>query len=119
MAFSGHRRSRLAALSEVPSVTIPARLSPSRLQPAASTQFDQEVLHLRPALVAFARRLLRQEADVEDLVQETIVKALAARDRFREGTSLKAWLFTIMRNSFNTRWRRSRRETTPGAEVIE
>jgi RNA polymerase sigma-70 factor (ECF subfamily) len=81
--------------------------------------FDQEVLELRPALRAFARRLLRQEADVEDLVQETIVKALSARDRFQEGTNLKAWLFTIMRNSFNTRWRRSRRETIPGSDVIE
>ncbi|TNC75014.1 sigma-70 family RNA polymerase sigma factor [Rubellimicrobium roseum] len=98
---------------------MPARLSPSLAQPACSARFDQEVLDLRPALVAFARRLLRQEADVEDLVQETIVKALAARHRFREGTNLKAWLFTIMRNSFNTRWRRSRRETTPGSEVIE
>jgi len=81
--------------------------------------FDRDVLDLRPALEAFARRLLRQEADVEDLVQDTILKALSARGRFQEGTNLKAWLFTIMRNSFNTRWRKARRETTPGPEVIE
>nr|WP_246849510.1 sigma-70 family RNA polymerase sigma factor [Rubellimicrobium arenae] len=83
------------------------------------SSFDRDVLALQPALCAFARRLLRQEADVEDLVQETILKALAARDRFHDGTNLKAWLFTIMRNSFNTRWRKARRETTPGAEAIE
>jgi RNA polymerase sigma factor (sigma-70 family) len=81
--------------------------------------FERDVLELRPALVAFARRLLRQEPDVEDLVQDTIVKALSARNRFQEGTNLKAWLFTIMRNSFNTRWRKSRRETIPGPEAIE
>jgi RNA polymerase sigma-70 factor (ECF subfamily) len=81
--------------------------------------FDQEVLALRPALWAFARRLLRQEADAEDLVQDTIVRALAARGRFQDGTNLKAWLFTIMRNSFNSRWRRGLREVMPGAEAIE
>ena len=81
--------------------------------------FDQEVLALRPALWAFARRLLRQEADAEDLVQDTIVRALAARDRFQDGTNLKAWLFTIMRNSFNSRWRRGLREVMPGAEAID
>jgi RNA polymerase sigma-70 factor (ECF subfamily) len=86
---------------------------------APVTSFDREVLALRPALCAFARRLVRQEPDAEDLVQETIAKALAARDRFEPGTNLKAWLFTIMRNAFNTRWRRAVRETVPGAEVIE
>ena len=82
-------------------------------------EFEGQVLALHPALCAFARRLHRQEPDVEDLVQDTVLKALAARDRFQEGTNLKAWLFTIMRNSFNTRWRKSCRETLPGPEVIE
>jgi RNA polymerase sigma-70 factor (ECF subfamily) len=81
--------------------------------------FDNDVLALRPALHAFARRLARQEPDMDDLVQDTILKALAARDHFTEGTNLKAWLFTIMRNSFNTRWRKSQRETLPGPEAIE
>ena len=85
-------------------------------RPAA---FVHDVLVLRPALCAFARRLSRQESDAEDLVQDTILRALAARDRFAEGTNLKAWLFTIMRNSFNTRWRRSQRETLPGPEAME
>jgi len=85
----------------------------------AIVRFEREVLDLRPALCAFARRLQRQEADAEDLVQDTILRALAARERFQEGTNLKAWLFTIMRNLFNTGWRRSCRETTPGSEVIE
>ncbi len=81
--------------------------------------FVSDVLALRPALVAFARRLTGQECDAEDLVQDTILKALRAEHHFVEGTNLKAWLFTILRNSFNTRWRRSQREVTTGAEVIE
>jgi RNA polymerase sigma-70 factor, ECF subfamily len=82
-------------------------------------RFEQDVLTLRPALCAFARRLQRQESDAEDLVQDTLLRALSARERFQEGTNLKAWLFTIMRNSFNTGWRRSCRETMPGPEAIE
>jgi RNA polymerase sigma-70 factor (ECF subfamily) len=85
---------------------------------APAVDFAHEVLVLQPALLAFARRLVRQPADVEDLVQDTIMRALAARERFEEGTNLKAWLFTIMRNCFNTRWRRSLREVLPGAEAI-
>lgn len=81
--------------------------------------FVGEVLALRPALCAFARRLSRQETDAEDLVQDTILKALAARDSFSAGTNLKAWLFTIMRNAFNTSWRRAQRECLPGPEVLE
>ncbi|TNC48513.1 sigma-70 family RNA polymerase sigma factor [Rubellimicrobium rubrum] len=91
----------------------------ARLDDHQATAFDNDVLELRPALRAFARRLLRQETEVDDLVQDTILKALSARDSFQYGTNLKAWLFTIMRNTFNTRWRRARRETMPGSEVIE
>ena len=96
---------------------LPARVLHEESAPLA--RFEQDVLAMRPALSAFARRLQRQESDAEDLVQDTIVRALSARERFQEGTNLKAWLFTIMRNSFNTGWRRSCRETTPGPEVIE
>lgn len=81
--------------------------------------FECDVLRLAPALRAFAHRLHRQEADAEDLVQDTVLKALRARARFQPGTNLKGWLFTIMRNTFNTRWRRASRETVPGAEAME
>ena len=81
--------------------------------------FESDVLALRPALAAFARRLTGQECEAEDLVQDTIVCALVAQHHFRAGTNLKSWLFTIMRNSFNTRWRRSQREVVTGSEVIE
>lgn len=86
--------------------------------PPGEAAFARDVLALRPALCAFARRLARQEPDAEDLVQDTILRALAARHRFREGSNLKSWLFTIMRNAFNTRWRRTLRETLPGPDSI-
>ena len=81
--------------------------------------FVDLVLALRPALQAFARRLTTQGCDAEDLVQDTILRALTAQHHFTMGTNLKAWLFTIMRNGFNTRWRRSQREVVTGPEVIE
>ena len=86
---------------------------------ASPPGFEQDVLALQPALLAFARRLGRQESDAEDLVQDTILKALAAQHSFTPGTNLKAWLFTILRNAFNSRWRRSCREVVTGPELIE
>ncbi len=81
--------------------------------------FEHDLLAQQPALRAFARRLCKQESDAEDLVQGTILKALAARGRFQQGTNLKAWLFTIMRNTFNSRWRVSCREVVTEPEVME
>lgn len=63
-----------------------------------------------PALRAFAFSLARNRADADDLVQETLVKAWAHRTRFEAGTNLRAWLFTILRNSWYTGAARRRRE---------
>lgn len=68
-----------------------------------------------PALRAFARSFYRDSVDADDLVQETLVKALANLDKFERGTRLKSWLFTIMRNTFCTRAKIARRET-PGED---
>lgn len=70
-----------------------------------------EVVDLIPALRAFARTFCSKAEDVDDLVQETLTNALANLDKFEPGTRLKSWLFTIMRNSFCTRIRRSSRES--------
>ena len=80
--------------------------------------FANDLLALRPALQAFARRLTNQACDADDLVQETLMRALRAQHLFGEGTNLKSWLFTIMRNTFITRWRRSSREVTTEADAI-
>ena len=76
---------------------------------------DKELLLLRPALMAFARSFVRTPNDAEDLVQETITRALTYRHQFSAGTKLKSWLFTIMRNTFYTRVKVLGREA-PGVE---
>src|SRR5690606_16189192 len=68
-----------------------------------------------PALRAFARTFCRDPQDADDLVQETLTKAIANLDKFEEGTRLKSWLFTIMRNTFYTQIRVAMREA-PGAQ---
>jgi len=77
---------------------------------------DDDLLELRPALMAFARSFVRTPNDAEDLVQETIMRALAYRHQFTAGTRLKSWLFTIMRNTFYNERVRTMREH-PGYET--
>lgn len=63
-----------------------------------------------PTLRAFARSLGRDAAHADDLVQETLLKAWANRDSYAPGTNLRAWLFTILRNTFYSSHRKHRRE---------
>jgi RNA polymerase sigma-70 factor (ECF subfamily) len=70
---------------------------------------DQLVEHLRP-LRAFAISLTRNVTAADDLVQETILKAWAGIDKFQRGSNLQAWLFTILRNTYYSSLRKSRRE---------
>lgn len=70
---------------------------------------DELVSHL-PALRAFALSLTREGAAADDLVQDTIVKAWTNMDRFQAGTNLRAWLFTILRNTFYSSRRKTKRE---------
>lgn len=74
-----------------------------------------DIVRLIPALRAFARTFCRNTSDADDLVQETLMKALANLDKFEPGTKLKSWLFTIMRNTFYTRSKVLGREA-PGLE---
>lgn len=70
---------------------------------------DELPEHL-PALRAFAMSLTRSSAAADDLVQDTIVKAWSNIDRFQAGTNLRAWLFTILRNTFYSDRRKRKRE---------
>lgn len=58
----------------------------------------------------FALSLTNSRDRADDLVQETLIKAWSAADRFQPGSSLRAWLFTIMRNTFYSDYRKLRRE---------
>ncbi len=73
-------------------------------------RFEREALPHLDAVYRFARSLARDEAEADDLVQETYLKALAAFDSFQEGTNCKAWLFRILRNTFINRIRAGGRE---------
>ncbi len=70
----------------------------------------RQMLAILPDLRAFARFLVRDRVVADDLVQDTVVRALGALGQFRPGTNLKAWLFTILRNLFFEQSRRRRRE---------
>ncbi|MBS0386278.1 MAG: sigma-70 family RNA polymerase sigma factor [Proteobacteria bacterium] len=76
----------------------------------ASQAFRAELMALLPSLRAFARSLAHNAAQADDLVQDTLVKALANIDRFEPGTNLRAWLFTILRNHYYSQLRKSKRE---------
>lgn len=77
---------------------------------AAAAASRHDMAGLLPELRAYARFLVRDTSGADDLVQDTVVRALAALDQFQQGTSLKAWLFTILRNAFFEQERRRRRE---------
>jgi RNA polymerase sigma-70 factor (ECF subfamily) len=63
-----------------------------------------------PHLRAFAISLTGSLDHADDLVQETLLRALSNLDKFQPGTSLQAWTFTILRNLFHTEYRKRRRE---------
>jgi RNA polymerase sigma-70 factor (ECF subfamily) len=69
-----------------------------------------DVVALIPALRAFAWSLSHNSADADDLVQDTLIKAWTHKDKFEPGTNLRAWLFTILRNTYYTNAVRRRRE---------
>lgn len=71
----------------------------------------KRIADLLPDVRGFARFLVRDRAVADDLVQDGLVRALAAIDQFRNGSNLKAWLFTIVRNAFYETARRRKRET--------
>jgi RNA polymerase sigma-70 factor, ECF subfamily len=82
--------------------------------PADPDHFTAEALDYLDALYGTAIRLARTPDAAQELVQDTYLKALRARDRFAPGTNLKAWLFTILHNTWRNRRRdqaRSRVET--------
>ncbi len=70
---------------------------------------DEIVTHLKP-MRAFALSLTRDMARADDLVQDTVVKAWTNIDKFTVGTNMRAWLFTILRNTFYSERRKAKRE---------
>jgi RNA polymerase sigma-70 factor (ECF subfamily) len=82
---------------------------------ADADAFASEALGYLEALYATALRLARNRSDAEDLVQDTYVKAFRFADRFERGTNLKAWLYTILHNT----WRNRRRDASRDAVEVD
>ncbi len=70
----------------------------------------KELIEHLPAMRAFAVSLTRNPSSADDLVQDAVVKAWANFDKFEPGTNLRAWLFTILRNTYYSLYRKRRRE---------
>jgi RNA polymerase sigma-70 factor (ECF subfamily) len=68
--------------------------------------FEQELLPHADALYNFAYHLTYSDADADDLVQETFMKAYRSIDSYHQGTNAKAWLFKILKNAFINEYRR-------------
>lgn len=75
---------------------------------AQKADFKRELTEVIPHLRAFARGLCGRPDAADDLVQEAMLKAWAARDRFEPGTSMRAWIFVILRNAYLTDMRRNK-----------
>ncbi|MDF2156364.1 RNA polymerase sigma factor [Algoriphagus sp. CAU 1675] len=75
-------------------------------------EFSYSLNKLSSSLKPFALKLTRDLDDANDLLQDTMVKAFTNREKFTEGTNLKAWLYTIMKNTFITNYQRMVRRGT-------
>ncbi len=82
--------------------------------------FEREALVHLDTLYNVALRLTGNKSDAEDLIQETVLKAYRAWDKYEAGTNCRAWLVTIMRNTFINKFRReSRQPSTVQYDSVE
>src|SRR5690349_5995439 len=68
--------------------------------------FELQLVQLRPTLYQFTRKFTTDKEESWDLVQDTILKALSHKSKFRNDVNLKGWLYTIMRNTFINKYRK-------------
>ena len=75
-------------------------------------EFSYTLTQMTKSLQPFAMKLTKDSEEANDLLQETLLKAYTNREKFSEGTNLKAWLYTIMKNTFITNYQRMVRRGT-------
>jgi RNA polymerase sigma-70 factor (ECF subfamily) len=75
-------------------------------------EFNHRILGLNDSLKNFAMSLANNHEDANDLMQDTYLKAISNRDKFDPSTNMKAWIFTIMKNTFINNYRRSLKTNT-------
>lgn len=86
----------------------PAEAARAEPVPLSDPEFKTQLAQVIPHLRAFGRSLSGSRDLADDLVQETLLKAWAARKRFQAGTNMRAWTFIILRNLFLSQMRRAR-----------
>lgn len=79
---------------------------------ATTLNLAQDILQYEVMLRPFAFSLTKSKEETEDLIQDTFYRAIANYEKFAEGTNIKAWLFTIMRNIFINNYRRKKNSNT-------
>ncbi len=77
-----------------------------------AVEFNYALNNSTKSLKPFALRLTKDSEDANDLLQDTLVKAFLNREKYADGTNLKAWLYTIMKNTFITNFQRMVRRNT-------
>ena len=78
----------------------------------SAIEFDQILIRNTDYLKPFAMSLTRDVESAKDLLQETLYRALANKEKYNTGTNIKAWMYTIMRNIFINNYRRSAKQHT-------
>jgi RNA polymerase sigma-70 factor (ECF subfamily) len=85
-------------------------MTENRSEQVKKKEFEELFLPLLDNLYSIALRMTRNEKDAEDLVQETYLKAFRFFHRFERGTNARAWVLTILTNTFRTRYRKKKQE---------
>jgi RNA polymerase sigma-70 factor, ECF subfamily len=85
-------------------------MAENKTEQAKKREFEELFLPLLDNLYSIALRMARNERDAEDLVQETFLKAFRFFHRFERGTNARAWILTILTNTFRTRYRKKKQE---------
>lgn len=73
-----------------------------------ATELSTQICSLESTLRQFTYRFTKNQEESQDLVQETILKALLYKNKFKKDTNLKGWLYTIMRNTFINNYRKAK-----------
>jgi len=85
----------------------------------SATEFDQALVMHSDFLKPFAFGLTRDPHAASDLLQETLCRALANREKYSVGTNIRAWLYTILRNTFINDYRRKIKQRKPPPEQAD
>lgn len=83
-----------------------------KIRAMTTHEFNSSLIGMKPNLHRFAMSLTSDRDNALDLVQDTYLKAISYKDKFVDYTNLKAWVFTIMKNTFINNYRRNIKENT-------